>query len=142
MIKKRCYKCKEEKPFTDEFFVKSKNNKSGLKTECKKCHNIRTKEWRKRNKEKIINKAKIRNRRNKYNITNKQYNNILEKQNNRCAICGIHKSKLDKNFAVDHDHKTGEIQGLLCNACNLMLGCSKDNILILIKASKFLLKNK
>lgn len=40
-----------------------------------------------------------------------------------CAICGKH-SRLNnkRELAIDHDHETGEIRGLLCTSCNLGLG--------------------
>ena len=43
---------------------------------------------------------------------------MLKKQNNCCAICKKHKSKFARSLAVDHDHSTGEIRGLLCFWCN------------------------
>ena len=42
---------------------------------------------------------------------------MLEKQNDGCAICG--ELNLDgRRLAVDHNHNTGKIRGLLCQRCN------------------------
>lgn len=43
---------------------------------------------------------------------------LLEKQGSRCKICG----STEKRFALDHDHQTGVIRGVLCTRCNLALG--------------------
>lgn len=40
--------------------------------------------------------------------------------------------------AVDHDHTTGKVRGLLCNACNKGLGFFKDSKELLDKAIKWL----
>ena len=50
------------------------------------------------------------------------YYSMLNKQNNRCAICNIDKCVTGKNFAIDHDHSTGIVRGLLCFSCNHNLG--------------------
>lgn len=47
-------------------------------------------------------------------------------QGNQCAICG--KLPLNKRLAVDHDHETGLIRGLLCSPCNGMLDKFAENI--------------
>lgn len=42
-----------------------------------------------------------------YNINLDQYNDLLVKQNNSCAGCGIHELECRrKTLCVDHDHKT------------------------------------
>ena len=67
----------------------------------------------------------------KYGINLKKYNYILNKQQHRCACCGVHEKELTKRLAVDHDHNTGAIRGLLCSNCNTgigMLGDSKEAI--------------
>lgn len=56
-----------------------------------------------------------------------QYEKLLKSQDGKCAICGAvsgHTTKRGSKakLAVDHDHKTGEIRGLLCNRCNRGLG--------------------
>ena len=61
-----------------------------------------------------------------FGITIEEYENLLKKQENVCAICKnnmIFKRKLD----VDHDHKTGKIRGLLCSNCNGSLGWYEKN---------------
>ena len=61
------------------------------------------------------------NLRAKYGLTLEDYDNMLEQQKGVCAICGgINPS--GRRLAVDHDHKTGEIRGLLCQHCNTHLG--------------------
>ena len=45
----------------------------------------------------------------KFNLTIDEYNVILNKQNNCCAICSTHESEFDKRLAVDHCHTTGKV---------------------------------
>lgn len=47
---------------------------------------------------------------------------ILAKQKGRCAICDISIIKEDKRPALDHDHTTGVVRGVLCNNCNGLEG--------------------
>lgn len=51
-----------------------------------------------------------------YGITLEEYDEQLERQGGVCAICRGGTSK--PNFAVDHNHKTLAIRGLLCWRCN------------------------
>lgn len=62
-----------------------------------------------------------------YDITLEEYSALLEKQNNKCAICGVSKCSTGKSFSVDHNHATNKIRGLLCKNCNIALGLFKDN---------------
>lgn len=56
--------------------------------------------------------------RRKYGITLAEYNAKLAAQGDRCDVCRKHKSEFKKNLAVDHNHKTNKIRGLLCGFCN------------------------
>lgn len=68
-----------------------------------------------------------------YNITEKQYRDMLEKQNFVCAICKQKETIIDaqskqiKPLSIDHCHKTNKIRGLLCTKCNLGIGKFKHN---------------
>ena len=79
-----------------------------------------------------------------FGITEEDYEVILEQQRGVCAICGdgpnAHwvRSQKNKVLAVDHDHKTGKIRGLLCAKCNAGLGAFLDNPKLLRKAVKYL----
>lgn len=53
-----------------------------------------------------------------FGITREQYDDILRRQKGCCAICGRHSDEFTKRLAVDHDHHTKEIRGLLCSYCN------------------------
>jgi len=62
-----------------------------------------------------------------FGITLGQYQTILEKQNHCCYICQRHETEFLKKLAVDHDHQTGEIRGLLCPLCNKnIIGRQRD----------------
>jgi len=71
-----------------------------------------------------------------FNITSDQFNLLLTQQNHQCAICKI--SKSDKNFDIDHCHKTKIVRGLLCRLCNMGLGYFKDSPELLEKAAQYL----
>ena len=56
-----------------------------------------------------------------YGITQEQYWAIYGAQGGKCAICQVATGKT-KRLAVDHDHTTGEVRGLLCGPCNQTIG--------------------
>lgn len=61
-----------------------------------------------------------------YGITTQYYSGLLRDQGRRCAICDEPFS--DKNKPqVDHNHKTGNVRGLLCGKCNRLLAKIKDD---------------
>lgn len=54
----------------------------------------------------------------KYGINEQQYTDLYDKQEGCCAVCKRAASSFRYRLAVDHDHKTGDIRGLLCIHCN------------------------
>ncbi|HDY90396.1 MAG TPA: hypothetical protein ENH82_20035 [bacterium] len=50
---KTCIKCEIGYPVTTEYFYMAKQNKSGLRGCCKKCHNIAVLKWQQENKERV-----------------------------------------------------------------------------------------
>lgn len=97
-----------------------------------------TKEYREQNKE------KLRNGRLKavYGITIEQYNEMFEKQGGVCAICLKPETHTIKGIivklAVDHDHETGKVRGLLCNLCNTAIGHLQNSPELCRMAGKYL----
>lgn len=126
-----------------------KNNSEEIKKQHKEYYN--------KNKSKCIatNKAWYNNHRRKmsishkawhildnYNITEKDYKLMLDKQNGKCAICEKKESaKLNNKLTrlrVDHNHKTNKIRGLLCHRCNVSLGLLKEDPIIINKMLEYL----
>lgn len=62
--------------------------------------------------------SRSRHLKNKYGITTEQYDELLEKQGDACALCRRPSSDFKTRLAVDHNHETREIRGLLCAYCN------------------------
>lgn len=122
-----------------------KKNKSKIIERSKKAHmDNRDKklEYQKNYREKRGRELHLKYR---FGLDMSSYNDMSEKQSGLCAICGLpeiskFKGKL-KHLAVDHNHNTGEIRGLLCSNCNEALGKLKvDNFgtLNLLKAIEYL----
>jgi hypothetical protein len=77
-----------------------------------------------------------------YGITMEQFFELARRQRNRCAICRVKLiltgSRTYRKAAVDHDHETGQIRGILCGSCNVGLGNFKDDTNILLAAVAYL----
>jgi hypothetical protein len=67
------------------------------------------------------------------------YQYMLDKQGGVCAICKKVCST-GKSLAIDHNHKTGEVRGLLCGKCNRGLGLFCDSKDLLLVAYNYLNK--
>lgn len=79
------------------------------------------------------------NYRRQYGIVVEDYDRLYVAQGGRCAICGsVVPGGCFTHFAVDHDHHTGKIRGLLCTACNRALGLFHDNPVTLELAAQYL----
>lgn len=72
----------------------------------------------------------------KYGLTLEEYDDLLCKQEGLCAICR-QTCVTGRKLAVDHDHKTGKIRGLLCAWCNQRLGLL-ENVEWVAKANSYL----
>lgn len=71
------------------------------------------------------------------------FNSMLGAQNGLCAICQQKEMARGRKggiklLAVDHDHQTKQVRGLLCQACNRMLGYARDDRGILTAAIAYL----
>ena len=142
---KICCVCNVRKPF--DLFFNFKNKSDGKSYRCKECDNFAKKTWSKNNPEKAYSAMRQNNLKTKYKVDLNWYENQFKEQDFKCAICETTEntvvgSKNALNFAVDHDHETGKVRGLLCNQCNRALGMFKDSQDILKKAVSYLKKHK
>lgn len=164
-MSKFCKKCKQTQPL--ESFYKDKSKKDGLSTTCKSCRKkqmaeyranpeiaerarVRARKWHQENKEyarksrreryspkKRLEKLLIE----KYDLSLEDYDDLNQKQDGVCAICGTTKgSKKGGRLVVDHCHQSNVVRGLLCHSCNRGLGMFRDNPTLLKKALAYLEK--
>lgn len=127
---RRCTKCGTDKS-REDFYDKSRrpNSKRG---HCKKCHSAQTLANYRKNPS-----VKRRSLLRRYGLTEGQYLGLVSAQGNKCAICGK-RDRFRDVLAVDHDHKTGLVRGLLCGECNRGLGIFNDSIELLTAAIEYL----
>lgn len=72
-----------------------------------------------------------------FGLTVADYDALVELQKGRCAICLSLPGRV--RMAVDHQHSTGEIRGLLCKRCNhKLLGSAFDRAWVLRRAAAYL----
>jgi len=112
--------------------------------EQKKAAQKRTEKWRLKNRDKVLAQKRrhyLKNRdkyltlerdrqyRKRYGITLGDYDRMLQEQDGKCKICGADKAgNAGQCFAVDHDHATLKVRGLLCIKCNARLGWFEANM--------------
>lgn len=116
---KWCARCQEFRPLTSF----PKRDKAGKPAAyCRPCQ-------RSYNRERSLQRS--------FGLTWDEYELMLACQEDRCYLCRRLPRKTA--LAVDHNHKTGEIRGLLCRVCNhRMLGAAKEDPALLRKAADYL----
>ena len=96
---KLCSMCKKEKP--QAAFSVDTRRWDRLACYCKSC----------------TRKTRLKR---VYGLSGEQYEEMVRRQKGLCKICGQAPDK--RGLCVDHDHITGDVRGLLCIRCNLLLG--------------------
>lgn len=138
---KTCTACGTEKAVS-EFYA---NSRPGGFSRCKTC--VLTTEAERRSRPGEQESARARQLRwhlkHHYDITMDDYKALLADQSGLCAICGQPESALGrggavKPLAVDHNHKSGAVRGLLCHRCNSVLGNAQDDPERLEAAAQYL----
>lgn len=99
--------------------------------------------WQRANPEKVRASGTRARVKRLYGLTEADYVAMLAKQGGLCAICRKPQSvrrqnKTPDRLAIDHDHATGKVRGLLCHNCNHALGKMRDDPSLLRAAIAYL----
>jgi protein-arginine kinase activator protein McsA len=120
-----CRKCGGNKA-EEEFGLFTNNGVSHRRHVCQSCRSKQTDpDKKKKNNERWRSKKtgsyEITRR---YGVSQEAYEEQLLKQHGVCAICGQPPKSTGRirRLCVDHDHVTQRFRGLLCHACNYLLG--------------------
>lgn len=73
-----------------------------------------------------------------YGIEAGEYARRYQSQGGKCAICQV-ATGASKKLAVDHNHSTGAVRGLLCSPCNRFVGRLRDSADAALRMYKYLL---
>lgn len=119
------------------------NGRRRFGNSCNPCNADQARQWNHDNRERATQQRFAWNLNDLYGMTIEDYDRLAESQNHVCAICGGVNPEHGRygtqfRLAVDHNHKTGAVRGLLCNRCNRALGLIKDDPALLKSALDYL----
>lgn len=138
---KICRWCGKEKPLED-FSISRRQPKPVYRSNCKACCAAHARNWAREHVERASANKRRNNLRWMYGMTIADYDALLAQQGGVCAICRQSETVKRKGrllrMPVDHDHKTGEVRGILCHRCNRALGLLNENAFILRRAISYL----
>ena len=83
--------------------------------------------------EKVRARGRRSNVRQKYGLTDAQYDALLAEYGYACAICFGYDV-----LCVDHCHETGKVRGILCGRCNSGIGFLRDSVELAKRAVEYL----
>ncbi len=115
-----CTSCLEPKELSE--FGNCSRYRDGKLRICKECMKARTRAWRSNNRDHAIREGSRRNALSKYGPEGEAAWLRIE-AGEPCDACGERRSRM----AIDHDHKTGRVRGILCSPCNTALGLLQED---------------
>lgn len=127
-----CNKCKQELPFTKQFFPPSKTHSGGLYPLCRLCNCKKRQDWAEKNRV-ALNARRRENRAEGVNlkarkrgargyISNEIIDELFLTQNGQCAYCDC---DISSGYQVDHIYPI--VRGGSNEATNLCLACRSCN---------------
>lgn len=157
---KTCTRCHVEKSVLS--FYLNRGTKDGRATYCDECQRASTRAWKAANAKRVREQYEEAKRKpgyeekkrrdnqrwwlRQYGISVERYEALLAEQGGTCAICQLPERYVDartgrtRRLAVDHDHKTGKVRGLLCGSCNQAVGHFEDDHDRCVRAGQYLLR--
>ena len=144
-----CAECGHAGPPDD--FHREASSRTGRNRRCKPCRNARNREhvqrdperrretmqrWQRSNPDRYA-AAKREHKLRRYGLTSARYDALLAEQGGVCAICGD-AERDGWDFAVDHEHASGRVRGLLCRRCNVGIGLLRDSPEVVTAAADYL----
>lgn len=145
------YQANKEKAAAVGKAYREKNREAVLERERAYRQSARGREtqraWREANSEKVKASKRAERQRNKdtrrdydfrqkYGITLADYDRMFAEQDGLCAIC-FQPPTGGRRMAVDHNHETGKVRGLLCLRCNLAIGNLRDDPMVIASAFSY-----
>ena len=124
-----CRDCDVEK--SPDLFYDSTNHTSGKMSWCIECNRRQNAKYYRDTKQSKIKDDRLR----RYGLTNEQFEELLAKQDNKCALCDVilGMGRDSYSLTIDHDHSCCNpkrtwntcgkcVRGILCRSCNVKLG--------------------
>lgn len=130
---KHCTQCNSYRPIGE--FAKRGDTSVGRTAHCRTCMAAK---WTAAD-----HSQRTRAKRSRFGLSYDEYLAMCIEQGNRCRVCGnpetdVHQSGRTRELAIDHDHSTGEVRGLLCGKCNKAIGLMLDDPERLRSAAEYL----
>lgn len=134
---KFCWRCKAVKPCSE--FSRDTDRYDSLSSVCRICAREQAKKyWVHTGME----RARWEDIRKNFGLSRTEYEALWNAQRGCCAICLRHQNEFPRYLAVDHDHQTNTIRGLLCSSCNVAIGLLGEDTTRLLNAIKYLKEQK
>jgi hypothetical protein len=135
--------CNEARPIS-EFRSRGGSMRHLIKSRCNHCLYLEHRRWSEENPDSVReyrsrHKWTLKKRCNRHDISVEDFWSIYENQDGVCPIC---ENDIDpEDSAIDHNHETGNVRGLLCKTCNRGLGMLKDSERVLHNAIDYIRQN-
>ena len=152
---KVCRVCGETKPVEEFRMTSATGGKYPRRhSYCDPCRRAYTNDYRARRGLKRTSAQNKAADLRKYGLTVEQAQGRLAAQDGLCPLClrsltlgsvasddeNVEMDRLPGH--IDHDHKTGEVRGVLCSDCNRGLGCFRDSTFALEMAAEYLRESR
>ena len=125
------YTKEQSKIYKAKYYLIHRKEILTLRKQYSSSHKDKIKKYQKENRK--VNGKRYHLKYN-YKLTPEQFRQMQLDQGLVCAIC----KEYIINWHIDHNHKTGQVRGLLCKDCNFGIGRLKDSPDICINASNYL----